>query len=269
MTKVYLAFLDDGHGIETPGKRSDVIPELGRQVKENEFNSAVVDLLAEELKRHGVQVFLTAPGNNDVPLKTRTDYANKIFAEYKAKYGAANVVAVFLSIHYNASDGKFGPGADPEGFSVHIYKGQTNKGAGNLARCLQKYLAHGTSQKNRGIVEQDLHVTRETAMVAALTENGFMDNLREARLMLDKAFQKEVAVEHAQGTLEYMGLKWTEAPAPTPAPKPAAPTASTGSIYRVFVGGSKVGAFSDCKNILALVEDAVKKGIKDIKIEKA
>jgi hypothetical protein len=48
-------------------------------------------------------------------------------------------------------------------------------------------------------------------MVAILSENGFMDNKREAMLMLDAAFQKEVAVEHAKGICDYFGVKYVVA----------------------------------------------------------
>ena len=44
-------------------------------------------------------------------------------------------------------------------------------------------------------------------MPAILTENGFMDNKREAMLMLDKAFITEVATEHFKGICKYFGIK--------------------------------------------------------------
>lgn len=34
----YNVALDDGHGLETAGKETPIIPELGRRIKENEFN---------------------------------------------------------------------------------------------------------------------------------------------------------------------------------------------------------------------------------------
>lgn len=72
----YLVALDDGHGSTTPGKRTPVIPELGRSIKENEFNKAVVNYLNQELKRCGFRTLLVADGDSDVPLSTRTKRAN-------------------------------------------------------------------------------------------------------------------------------------------------------------------------------------------------
>lgn len=192
-----LIALDDGHGIGTPGKRTPYIKELGRQIMENEFNREVVKYLDMELKRCGFRTLLTAPTDEDTPLQTRTDLANRKNAD------------LFISVHFNALDGKFdGPGKDPEGFSAHIYPGHLNKEAGKFAEIALKHLEKGTPQKNRGVVQQDLHVTRVTKMVAVLFELGFMDNEREAKLMLNVAFQKECARELAMAACEYYNVKY-------------------------------------------------------------
>lgn len=190
-----LIALDDGHGMETAGKRTPHIPELGRFIHENEFNRAVVGFLDEELRRCGFNTLLVAPGDGDTSLSARTNLANSRKAD------------AFISIHYNAFDGNF-DGYDPEGLSVHIYPG--SKDGRKLAEAVLKYLKSGTSQKNRGIVENNFHVLRETNMVAILSENGFMDNKREALLMQDVNFQKEVAREHAQGICDYFNVRYVE-----------------------------------------------------------
>jgi LysM repeat protein len=140
-------------------------------------------------------------------LAERTKFANQIYWQYCSKYGKANVVAIYVSIHFNALDGTF-EGSNPSGFSVHIYKGQKGKESGKLAQCIIDELKGGTKQINRGVVEQDLYITRETVMPAALSENGFMDNEVEANLMINPSFQKEVAVEHAMGICKYFGIPY-------------------------------------------------------------
>ena len=206
----YLIALDDGHGMSTPGKRTPYIAEIGKFIHENEFNRAVVKYLDAELKRCGFRTLLTAPTDVDTPLSTRVNTANAAEAD------------AFVSIHYNALDGKFdGEGKDPEGCSIHIYPGHRTKGAGKLATAIGNHLKGGTAQKYRGVIEQDLYVTRETHMVAILSENGFMDNKREALLMINPDFQKEVAVEHAKGICEYFNVKYVPEPAPKPTPAPA------------------------------------------------
>jgi len=191
-----LIALDDGHGMQTAGKRTPAIPELGgRVIHENEFNRAVVNYLDEELRRCGFETLMVAPGDGDTSLSARTNLANSKNAD------------IFVSIHYNAYDGKF-DSYDPEGLSIHIYPG--SQSGRKLAECVLKYLKEGTPQKNRGIVENNFHVLRETKMPAILSENGFMDNKREALLMLDVNFQKEVAREHAKGICDYFGVKYVE-----------------------------------------------------------
>ena len=134
-----------------------------------------------------------AKGDGVTSLQTRVKRANDADAD------------AYVSIHYNALDGKF-DGNDPEGLSIHICPG-SDRGR-RLAENVIKHLKTGTTQKNRGIVESNFYVLKETKMVAILTENGFMDNKREAILMQDVNFQKEVAREHAMGICDYFGVKY-------------------------------------------------------------
>lgn len=204
----YLVALDDGHGMETAGKRTPYIASIGRSIKENEFNRAVVALLDKELKRCGFRTLLVAPTDADTPLKTRTDLANSKKAN------------IYVSIHYDAFDSMFN-GNDPEGFTIFVYLKNKTMNSGKLANCVLKYLKEGTKQQNRGVKEADFHVLRETKMPAILTECGFMDNQREALLMIDPAFQKEVAVEHAKGICDYFGVAYVPEKVSTPStPKP-------------------------------------------------
>ncbi|WP_277640101.1 N-acetylmuramoyl-L-alanine amidase [Bacteroides graminisolvens] len=191
MTK--LIALDDGHGAGTAGKRTPFIPEIGRYIPENEFNKAVVKYLDVELKRQGFKTVLTAPTDVDTPLSTRVNTANNARAD------------LFISIHYNAFDGTF-EGRNPEGFSAHIDPsgGESEK----FAKIALKHLAKGTVQQNRGVVKQQLYVTAYTKMPAVLFELGFMDNNREALLMIDKSFQQECAKEIAMAVCEYYGVTY-------------------------------------------------------------
>jgi N-acetylmuramoyl-L-alanine amidase len=235
-----LIVLDDGHGMQTAGKRTPPIPELGgRVIRENEFNREVVKYLDIELKRCGFRTLFVAPTDADTSLSARTNLAN------------SNKADAYISIHYNAFDGKF-DAYDPEGLSVHIYPG--SKEGRKLAECILKYLKEGTPQKNRGIVENNFHVLRETKMVAILSENGFMDNKREALLMLNIDFQKEVAREHAQGICDYFGVKYIK---PVESSKP-----STNILYRV-----QTGAFKNKVNADRLLSDVKAAGFETYMIQ--
>ncbi|MFZ0371124.1 MAG: N-acetylmuramoyl-L-alanine amidase [Halobacillus sp.] len=196
-----LIALDDGHGIDTPGKRTPFIPEIGMSIHENEFNRAVVNFLKIELERCGFDTLLVAPTDVDTSLQQRTDLANSRNAD------------AYISVHYNAFDGTFS-GEDASGIEIFVYNGDLNNESGKLANAVAKYLREGTVQNFRGVKEENFHVLRETNMIAILTENGFMDNKREALLMIDRAFQMEVAVEHAKGICEYFNVAYVPAPVP-------------------------------------------------------
>jgi N-acetylmuramoyl-L-alanine amidase len=185
--------LDDGHGLYTKGKETPYIEELGRKVKENEFNEAVVDLLAGMLRSAGFQVLLVAPTDYDTSLTDRVIAAN------------AQDVDIYVSIHYNALSHEFDY-STASGVSIHIYTGQTGKESGHLAESIAKHLKGGTAQVWRGIREDNFHVLRETNMPSILSENGFMDDEFEASLMLNPEFQLEVASEHFYGIMEYFGF---------------------------------------------------------------
>ncbi|BCB02606.1 N-acetylmuramoyl-L-alanine amidase family protein [Bacillus sp. KH172YL63] len=191
----YLIALDDGHGIGTAGKRTPYIKSIGRQIHENEFNEKVTYYLKAELERCGFRTLLSAPTDEDTPLKARTGIANSMGAH------------ALVSNHYNAFDGKFdGPGKDAEGHSLHIYFNDKNDR--RLAESIAKYLRQGTKQVYRGIIEQNLHMTREFNGPAVLIENGFMDNEREALLMINEDFQRETAREQAKGICDFFGVTY-------------------------------------------------------------
>lgn len=200
----FIIAIDDGHGSATPGKRTPFIASLGRQVRENEFNKPVANFLEAELKRCGFRTIQLAPTDYDTPLKQRTDTANKAKAD------------ALVSAHFNALDGNFSA-PTPQGFSAHIHPGSTE--GRKLANAILRHLAQGTSQQNRGIVEQNLHMTRESNMPAVLVEFGFMDYEREALLMLNEAFQRECAREVAKGICDYFGVTYV-AESTKPASKP-------------------------------------------------
>lgn len=191
----------------TPGKESPYIASLGRRIQEEEFNQPVKDFLISELKRCNIHVVDITPTADDISLSARVAKANKVYAEYCAKYGKENVNAVFVSIHFNAYDGTF-TGPNPSGFGVYVNTGDSVRNSGKLARYIIEELKNGTSQVNRGLKEAAFYVLRNTNMPAVLSENGFMDNPTEALLMVNKEFQKEVAIEHAKGICKYFGIDY-------------------------------------------------------------
>ena len=256
----YVVYLDDGHGMETAGKRTPAIPSLSnRVIRENEFNRAVVNKMKPMLERSGIKVVLSAPTDKDTPLAERVRVINNDYNAKVKQYGKSNVKAIVCSIHYNAYDGKFdGESKDPSGISVFHHTGST---AGNkLAKDVYAELVKGTEQKERGVKDANFYILKYTTPPAILTENGFMDNLREALLMLDPDFINEVALETVVGICKNMGVKYVPEP-PKPAPvKPVVDTNTEilpeGTVIRVITG-----SYRDRANAVAQQERLKKLGI--------
>ncbi len=80
--------------------------------------------------------------------------------------------------------------------------------AEKLANLVLTEMAKGTPQVNRGLKVSSFYVLKYTHMPAILTECGYMDNKREAMLMLDPDFQREMAIEHAKAICKYLSVKY-------------------------------------------------------------
>jgi N-acetylmuramoyl-L-alanine amidase len=195
-----LLILDDGHGMDTPGKRTPNFPG-GYHIKENEFNRPTVDKIEAKAKALGWEVYQTAPEINDVPLLTRSRRANKAAAEFKSKNPDGKVV--FVSIHFNAIANTF-EASTASGIEVFYYPNSTE--GEKLAKEVYAELRKGTAQVERGVKAGNFHVIRETQMPAILVEAGFMDDEKEAKLMRNSAFQEEVATEVLMGVKNYLGF---------------------------------------------------------------
>jgi N-acetylmuramoyl-L-alanine amidase len=231
----YLIALDDGHGSQTPGKRTPSIAGIG-VIRENQFNKAVVNYLNQELKRCGFQTLLVAPTDEDTPLAARTSLANRKGAD------------LYVSCHYNAGGGR--------GLETFHYPGSA-KGK-RAAQIIHRHLMNsGVKRMDRGVKTANFHVLRESKMPAVLIEYGFMDDpgLIEARQMIDPNVQKAFAVATAKGICEYFGVRYVE-------DKPAKPK----PMYRVMVDGKFVVDTAYVSKITTAVENAVNKEVKKIEV---
>jgi N-acetylmuramoyl-L-alanine amidase len=188
-----LIAIDDGHGMETPGKRTPLFSGTTTYMHENEFNNAVAQMLKTNLEKCGFNTLMVAPGNTDIPLKVRTDTANNAKAD------------LYISIHANALNGRWG---EQRGVSTYHYP---NSRESNLAAIIiHRQLIKGTKQKDRGVLTADFHVLRETTMPSVLVECAFMDNIEEAKLLMSDAFRRECADELTKGICEFFGVSYVE-----------------------------------------------------------
>ncbi|PRZ12375.1 N-acetylmuramoyl-L-alanine amidase [Laceyella sediminis] len=235
----YLICIDDGHEAQTLGKRTPPIPQLkGRVVRENEFNREVARYLFVELRRCGFRCILAAPGDEDVPLSTRTNLANRHNAD------------LFISCHYNAGGGK---GVE----TFHWSGSRTGKRAAELIH--KQVLQSGINRRDRGVKTANFLVLRETKMPAVLIEFGFMDDpkLVEAAQMVDPQVQKRFAIATAKGICEYFSVKYV--PEEPDKPKP---------MYRVTVDGKEVFDTAYVEKIVGVVKQAIIEQKREIEIKK-
>ena len=220
--------LDAGHGVNTAGKRT---PDGEREWA---FNNKVLLAAQKYLNEYeDVSILrLDDPtGKTDVPLNSRTNKANEWGAD------------VLVSIHHNASTGKWGNWTGTETY-IHA---SNPKGSRALATAVQSRLTKAYGLSNRGIKTANFHMLRESKMTAILTEGGFMDSRIDILKMRDDKVLDAAGKAIAEGVAEYLKLK--KNPEPKPVSKP------TGKLYKV-----QIGAFSNKDNADKLATEAKKKG---------
>lgn len=189
--------IDNGHGENTPGKRS---PD-GR-LREWSYTRDIADLVVAGLRKLGIDAERIVKEDTDVPLSERCRRANAIYKETGKK-------AILVSIHCNAS----GSGAswmNARGWSVFV---------SNNASLNSKRLAESLAQVAECIPvpvrkpmpgqlywEQSLAICRDTNCPAILTENFFQDNKEDVEYLLSREGKDTVARIHIEGILKYLGL---------------------------------------------------------------
>lgn len=214
MTKIVA--VDAGHGIHTSGKRTP------NDEREWTFNNKVALAVIKYLKDYeGVKtVRLDDPtGKTDVPLKTRTDRANKAKAD------------VLVSNHHNANTGRWGTWGGTETYN-HIGSVEGKK----LADLVHPKLVKAMKLRDRGVKSANFHMLRESKMPAILTEGGFMDSTTDIKRMRNNSVLDAAGKAIAEGIAEYLKLKKKPKPKPTPKPNPV----NKNTFYRVITGSYTV-----------------------------
>lgn len=193
----FLWCLDNGHGIYTQGKRSPIL-EDGRQLLEYSFNRDIVNRIAEQLDKIGINYFIVVPeievGN---ALEMRVKRANNEPSE---------LPKIFVSVHANAAPTKnINDWCDEniKGIETWFYhQSQTGR---KIANIFQRHLIEQTGFKDRKLKsrpEEQFYALRKTGMPAILTENGFYNNLGECKELLNEEVRDKIAWAHVLAILE-------------------------------------------------------------------
>ena len=195
--------VDNGHGVETPGKRS---PD-GR-LREYQYCRDIAAALVERLKAAGYDAQLLVPEIRDVPLNKGTDTRVKRVNNICAQLGAANVLLV--SIHNNAAGSK-GQWLTARGWSGYVAQ-NASANSKRLAECLADAAAAPGLKVRKPLATQkywvqSLAICRETKCPAVLTENLFQDNRQDVDYLLTAEGRAAIVQLHFVGILNYLNTK--------------------------------------------------------------
>ena len=190
--------LDNGHGFDTPGKRS---PD--GHFREYAYNRYLAFLIHERLTAIGLDVLFLVPEREDISLKERCRRVNKICQQI----GKDQVI--LISIHVNAA-GNGQNWLDARGWSCFTTRGKTK--ADELATCLYEAAKnHLPGMKIRtdfsdgdSDIEKDFYIIRHTNCPAVLTENLFMDNRQDVAFLESEEGARAIVNLHVDGILQYL-----------------------------------------------------------------
>lgn len=196
MQTTMIVLIDNGHGRETPGKRS---PD-GR-LREYAWAREIARRIAIALQREGIDARLLVSETTDIPLSVRTRRVNEVC---KAE-GARNVCLV--SIHNNAA-GADGRWHDARGFAVYV---SNNAGQGSRRLAAEFYagakargLTGNRATPPQGFWQASLAMCRDTKCTAVLTENLFQDNREDVAFLLSNEGKTTIVDLHVNAILNYI-----------------------------------------------------------------
>lgn len=188
--------IDNGHGENTPGKRS---PD--GKFREYLYAREIAEAIEGELKFLGLDAERIVTETEDISLAERARRVNEICR----RLGAENVVLV--SIHCNAS--KNGEWGKARGWSAYTSKGKTKsdelatmlyvEAAKNFAgQTLRKEFSDGDPDWEEGF-----YVLRKTKCPAVLTENFFMDNEQDLAYLTSEEGREAIIRTHVAALINW------------------------------------------------------------------
>ena len=190
--------IDNGHGENTPGKRS---PD--GKFREYLYVREIADEVVSRLKARGYDAERIVKEFTDVALAERARRVNEVCG----KLGTKNVILV--SIHCNAAGN--GEWMNAKGWSCYTSVGKTK--ADDLANCfyqaaeehladqrkLRKDFSDGDPDWEAGF-----YMLTKTKGPAVLTENFFMDNKDDVAYLLSAEGREAVVSTHVDGIIKYI-----------------------------------------------------------------
>lgn len=190
--------IDNGHGKDTPGKRS---PD-GR-LREYAWAREIAQRIVDTLKSKGYDAERIVTEDTDVALATRCKRVNAICG----KVGAKN--ALLVSIHVNArGNGSWQAVPVASGWQVHVSHNASNNSK-KLAQSLYAQASALGLQGNRAVPSghywvDNFYILRATNCPAVLSENLFQDNREEVDYLLSVEGKQAIVNLHVNGIIDYI-----------------------------------------------------------------
>ena len=193
-----LILIDNGHGLDTIGKRSP-----NGKFLEATYTREIARRVVADLTDRGHNAQLLVPETEDIPLSERVHRINA----HCNTLGKSNVI--LISIHVNAA-GNGSQWLNATGWSCYTSKGQTT--SDRIAECL--YEAATKNFPDRRIRtdysdsdpdwEENFYILRHSLCPAVLTENFFMDNYQDLEFLQSRAGKQAIVDTHVEGITEYL-----------------------------------------------------------------
>lgn len=190
--------IDNGHGENTPGKRS---PD-GR-LQEWAYTREIADMVVFGLRKHGIDAERIVKENIDVSLSERCKRANNIYRETRKN-------AILVSIHCNAA-GNGTSWMNARGWGVYVSDNASFNSKMLASSLAQVAISKGVTVRKQAPGQdywvQNLAICRDTNCPAVLTENFFQDNKEDVEYLLSSEGKRTVANIHVEGIINYLNSK--------------------------------------------------------------
>ena len=195
--------IDNGHGIQTKGKRS---PD--GKLLEYAYTRELARRIVSILQSRGYNSELLVPEDDDIPLSERVRRTN---AHCQA-FGKTNVI--LISIHVNAA-GDGSKWMNATGWSCYTCKGQTESDrlADSLYKAAEQILKNQvirTDYARDGDPdwEENFYILRHSLCPAVLVEQFFMDNKKDFAYLISNEGKRNLIDVIVSGLESFCSLSF-------------------------------------------------------------
>ena len=185
MNNKILILLDNGHGVNTPGKRSPIWKD-GTQLFEWEYTRKIVDAIIMKLNAYGIESIKLVPEDKEIALSERASRANKYCNRNKC---------ILISVHCNAGGGT--------GWEIFTTKSKNN--SDKLANVfVDTYKECFPDKRCRGHKEENFTLLFKTNCPCVLTENFFMDTESDCKFLMSNEGFNRIVDFHVKSIVNYI-----------------------------------------------------------------